>query len=201
MNSSDNILWEGLIKGDRSMFLELYRKYYHSLLFIGLKEVKNPDLVKDAIQQQFLYLWEKRSTLQIANNVKAYLISSFLRKLSADWKRTVNVGKLNVVWSNLYDEPSPTPEEQLICKNDQTYINKLMLFHIESLPIRQKELIKLRFYDGFTYEEIVQKTGLSHRTVYNKIHEAIKKLKSELTKEKVPYRAAFSLFLNLCSFP
>ena len=197
MNVNDEILWEGLIKGDREMFLSLYRNYYHSLLFIGLKEFKDPDLVKDAIQQQFLYFWEKRSTLQPAKNVKAYIVTSFLRKLTSDWKRSGNIGKFNVVWSSLSEEPNPTPEEQLISKDEKNQLAQLIANHIDSLPFRQKELIILRFYNGFSYEEIVQKTGLTHRTVYNKIHEAIKRLKIGIEKEKSEFRIAFSLLFFL----
>ena len=77
---SDETMWKGLMEGDKEMFLALYREYYHCLLFIGLKQLKDAGLVKDAIQQQFLYLWEKRAGLQMAHNVRSYLISSFLKR-------------------------------------------------------------------------------------------------------------------------
>lgn len=181
------------MEGDREMFLALYRKYYHSLLFIGLKEIKDAHLVKDAIQQQFLYLWEKRETIQMAKNVRAYLIVSFLRKLSADWKKSERAGNLKVAWNNLSEEPLTTPEEKLIIKDEQEQLGRLLMSHINALPARQKELILLRFYEGLTYEEIVQKTNLTHRTVYNKIHEALKKLKLELKQDKVKVASGFIL--------
>jgi RNA polymerase sigma factor (sigma-70 family) len=201
---NDEILWKGLMQGDKEMFLALYRKYYHSLLFIGLKEIKDPCLVKDAIQQQFLYLWEKRETIQEAKNVRAYLITSFLRKLTSDWKKLEKAGNLQVAWSNHSGEPLPTPEESLIAKDGQKQLYKLLMYHINALPARQKELIILKFYEGFSYEEIVQKTGLTHRSVYNKIHEALKKLKLELEKEHTSYSTALSVMLSAfmasCSF-
>jgi RNA polymerase sigma factor (sigma-70 family) len=194
---NDETLWKGLIKGDKEMFLALYRKYYHSLLFIGLKEIKDASLVKDAIQQQFLYLWEKRETIQEAKNVKSYLITSFLRKLTSDWKKLERTGNLQIAWSNNSEEPLPTPEESLIIKDGQKQVYKLLMYHINALPARQKELIVLKFYEGLTYEEIVQKTGLAHRSVYNKIHEALKKLKLELEKEHTSYGKALSVLLSL----
>lgn len=194
---NDETLWKGLIKGDKEMFLALYRKYYHSLLFIGLKEIKDASLVKDAIQQQFLYLWEKRETIQEAKNVKSYLITSFLRKLTSDWKKLERTGNLQVAWSNHSEEPLPTPEESLIVKDGQKQLYKLLMYHISALPARQKELIMLKFYEGLTYEEIVQKTGLAHRSVYNKIHEALKKLKLQLEKEHTSYGKALSVMLSL----
>ncbi len=196
-HENDEILWKGLMEGDQDMFLALYRKYYHSLLFIGLKEIKDAHLVKDAIQQQFLYLWEKRESIQPAKNVKAYLVSSFLRKLTADWKRSEKTDNLQVAWNNAAEMPLPTPEESLIWKDEQQQLYRLLMDHINALPARQRELIILRFYEGLSYEEIVQRTHLTHRTVYNKIHEALKKLKLELEpeKEKEGFSFGFGMFL------
>ena len=134
---TDEILWRGMLAGDQDMFLALYRKYYHSLLFIGLKKIKDQNLVKDAIQQQFLYLWEKRQTIQEAHNVRAYLINSFLRKLAADWIKTENSGKLELAWSNISQEPLPTPEETLIANQEKSQLQEILLQYINTLPDRK----------------------------------------------------------------
>ena len=194
---NDNNLWQGLKQGDKEMFLALYKKYYHTLLFIGVKEMKDAHLVKDIIQQLFLYLWEKRETIQDARDVKSYLITSFLRKLTADWKKNKESGLLKVVWSSYPEDPQPNPEEKLIRKDEQSHLFKLLMDRINELPNRQKELITLKFYEGLTYEEIVQRTGLSHRTVYNKIHEGLKKLKLDIVKSRYPQSAALISLLNV----
>ncbi len=196
MNNDDN-LWLGLRQGDKEMFLALYKKYYHTLLFIGLKEMKDAQLVKDAIQQLFLYLWEKRETIQEADNVKSYLVTSFLRKLTADWKKSKQSGALQVVWSSNPEDPQPDPLEKLIRKDEQSHLFKLLMEHINELPNRQKELIVLKFYEGLTYEEIVQRTGLSHRTVYNKIHEGLKKLKLDIATSQYPRSAALLSLITI----
>ena len=199
MNNDDN-LWLGLRQGDKELFLALYKKYYHTLLFIGLKEMKDAQLVKDTIQQLFLYLWEKRETIQEASNVKCYLVTSFLRKLTTDWKKSKQAGVLQVVWNSYPEDPQPNPEEKLIRKDEQSHLFKLLMDRINELPNRQKELILLRFYEGLTYEEIVQRTGLSHRTVYNKIHEGLKKLKLDIARSQYPRSAALlSLLTALAS--
>jgi RNA polymerase sigma factor (sigma-70 family) len=198
--NNDETLWEGLQQGDKEKFLSLYKKYYHTLLFIGLKEMKDAQLVKDAIQQLFLYLWEKRATIQEAKNVKSYLITSFLRKLSADWKKAKKTRELEVVWNNYPEDPQPNPEDTLIKKDQQSHLFKLLMSRINELPNRQKELIVLKFYEGLSYEEIVQKTGLSHRTVYNKIHEGLKKLKLDMAASQYPRSVALlSLLTTLAS--
>ena len=193
--NNDESLWKGLKQGDKELFLALYKKYYHCLLFIGLKEIKDAQLVKDAIQQLFLYLWEKRETIDEAKNVKSYLITSFLRKLTSDWKKSEKSGSLQVAWSNYSEDPQPNPEEKLIRKDEQNHLFKLLMNHINELPNRQKELIVLKFYEGLSYEEIVQRTNLSHRTVYNKIHEALKKLKLDMVTSQHGHSAALMLLV------
>jgi len=197
---NDQILWNGLQKGDKEMLLALYKKYYHSLLFIGLKEIKDAQVVKDTIQQLFLNLWEKRTSIEEARNIRTYIITSFLRKLNYDWKRSGKTGSLQVIWNNFSKDPQPNPEEGLIRKDEQYHSFKLLMQHINELPNRQRELIVLKFYEGLSYDEIVQRTGLSHRTVYNKIHEGLKKLKLDLaTTQDARKRALSSLITFLTS--
>lgn len=194
---NDNNLWHGLKQGDKEMFLALYKKYYHTLLFIGVKEIKDAHLVKDIIQQLFLYLWEKRESIQDARDVRSYLITSFLRKLTADWKKNKQSGILEVVWNNNSEDTQPNPEEKLIRKDEQSHLFKLLMERINELPNRQKELVILKFYEGLTYQEIVERTGLSHRTVYNKIHEGLKKLKLDIVKTQHPRTAALISLLHI----
>lgn len=195
--NTDDALWEGLLKGDKDLFLALYNKYYHTLLFIGLREIKDAQLVKDTIQQLFLYLWDKKGNLQRANNVKSYLITSFLRKLSDDWKKTGRITNLQVVGSDYSNDSQPSPEETLIKKDEQHYLFNVLTNLINELPTRQRELIFMKFYEGLSYDEIVEQTGLSHRTVYNKIHEALKKLKLEISQSGHTGRASLIWLLGL----
>lgn len=195
--NSDEALWDGLLKGDKELFLALYNKYYHTLLFIGLKEIKDAQLVKDTIQQLFLYLWEKRGNIQRANNVKSYLVTSFLRKLSDDWKKAGRTSNLQAVGNDYSNDSQLTPEECLIKKDEQHYLFQMLSNFINELPARQKELIVLKFYEGFSYDEIVEQTGLSHRTVYNKIHEALKKLRLEISQSRHSHRASLIWLLGL----
>jgi RNA polymerase sigma-70 factor (ECF subfamily) len=194
---TDNLCWERLLKGDKEALYELYTKYYHTLLFIGLKNIHDSDLVKDVIQQQFLYLWEKRSTLMEAKNVRSYIIISFLRRLTSDWVKARKTVNLEVVYSKKEEEGFETSyEETLIIKDEHEAVSKNLMAVINELPARQRELIMLKFYEGLSYDDITQRTGLTHRTVYNKIHEALYKIKQRLVHPAI-ISGIQSLFL-LC---
>jgi RNA polymerase sigma factor (sigma-70 family) len=193
--NTDEKLWMGLKQGDKEMFLILYKRYYHTLLFIGLKQIKDAALVKDTIQQIFLYIWEKRETIGEAQNIKSYLVSSFLRKLSVDQKKYKSTSP--ALWNINSEDPQPNPEDKLIKKDQDLHSFNFLTHLINNLPLRQKELIVLKFYEGLSYHEIVERTGLSHRTVYNKIHEGLKKLKQKITAGQKTRNAKIILLITI----
>lgn len=197
----DNRYWSRLLEGDREALFELYSRYYHTLLFIGLKHIPDADLVKDVIQQQFLYFWEKRAGLLPAKNVKSYIIISFLRRLTSDWVKSRKTVSLEVAWSRKEEEEFSelSCEELLILKDGHDSICRNLAQVINSLPARQRELIQLRFYDGLGYDAIVEKTGLAHRTIYNKIHEALARIREGLT-QSTPSAGIKSIIYLLAAF-
>lgn len=190
---NDAIFWKGIMLGNKEMFLALYRKYYYILFFIGLKEVKESQIVKDIIQEQFLYLWEKRETIQEAKNVKSYLITSFLRRLNIATQKSRKIFSLSVERIDYSVELQASPEEDMIQRDDQNYFSGILMTSISALPTRQKELIILKYYEGLTYEQISERTGLTRRTVYNKIYEALNKMKLDLDTTSNIYRTALTV--------
>ena len=176
---TDTENWQGLLQGNKEALYRLYKDYYHILLFTGLRHVHDANLVKDVIQQQFLYFWEKRHSMIEARNVRSYIIISFLRLLTNDWIKARKTIHLEVAWSEKEEEIIEIScEERLIIKDYNESLRKNMLNIVNSLPARQRELITMKFYEGLQYDAIVEKTGLTHRTVYNKIHEALNKIRT-----------------------
>ncbi len=183
---TDNENWQKLLHGDKDALYELYSTYYHTLFFTGLRHVHDANLVKDVIQQQFLYFWEKRNSLLPARNVKSYIIVSFLRRLTNDWVKARKTIHLEVAWSKKEETLFESSYEEVLIRKDYIdSVHKSLLNIINTLPARQRELIVMKFYEGLEYDSIVEKTGLAHRTVYNKIHEALNKIRQSLLESPV----------------
>ena len=171
----DDDQWKQMKHGDKDIFFSLYKKYYHTLLFIGLKEVRNASIVKDNIQQLFLSIWEKRRSIESARNIKSYLIFTFLEKFNIDG------GKFGLKANGLQTGDLKTsPEELITSKGQKTSLGKLLTDRLDALPGRQMELMVMRFYEGLSYEEIIEKTGLTYGIVYDRIYEGLKKLKLDM---------------------
>ncbi len=173
-------LWNAFAAGDEESFRQLYRRCYPELMAYGRKRTWDPEKIKDAINQTFAYFWEKRESLSRVTSVRAYIYTSFSRKLSGS-----NDGKegLLVPMELLPDEADDaqaSPEHLLISRKEESNLQQRIALAISKLSARKRELIRLRYYEGLSHEEICKQTGLSSRTVYNKLHESVQFLRAEL---------------------
>lgn len=178
MNLDESILWIALKNGDSNALFKIYELLHPDLLKNGRLITCDEEQVKDTINQFFLYLWDKRNSLGSPNNLKSYLIVSFRRKLIYEIKISRKTISLNDYEYEPVAEPSA---EDILIENSTTVELRLKIQKaIDKLPKRQRELLILKYYENLNYDEISIKTSLRIRTVYNKLHQAIKTLRKEL---------------------
>lgn len=167
--------WSSLLAGEESGLFELYQLYYRYLFDYGLHITKDTDTVKDCIQNFFLYIWERRAQLSQANNVRHYIVSSFKRNLLEVLQKEKSKFSFEAEIINDYNEDSI--ENHLIKNQEKQYQALRLSKAIESLPEKQRELIYLKYYQGYSYEEMAKMTNITVRTAYNQVHRAIQSLR------------------------
>lgn len=173
-------LWIKAQDGNQWAFDELFRKIFPPLYEYGYKFISDEDLVKDAIQDIFIYLWLHKKSLKKIKSIKAYLYISLrnrMLKLQKKHSTWLHYDKLNFKqsFSELFDI-----ENFFIQSEIQDSDKKKIQNAIEQLSKRQKEAIYLKFYKEMTNEEISQIMNINVQSVYNLISEAIKILKQIL---------------------
>ena len=177
---SDVSLWKSFKYGDKGSFSSLYKRYNQILLHYGLKISGDKELVMDSIQDLFVELWKNKLNLAVPESVKAYLFSSLNRKLikyigkqTADKRRNGNYPTLEIVYSR---------EDELI-DNQISRENKVLIKGaINGLTMRQRQVIFLKFYADFTYQEISEILVISKESLYNVVSKAVEKLRIKLEK-------------------
>jgi len=178
MSINESNLWLSYKNGDVGALFTIHELLYPDLFECGRSITFDQDLIKDTINQFFLYLWDKRESLNEPNNLKSYIIVSFRRRLLAEIKESKKTDSL--VDGALVLLVSPSPEDFLIADQSDLEMRLKVRKALDKLPKRQRELIILKYYEELSYEEIGLKTSLSIRTIYNKLYEAIKFLKKEV---------------------
>ena len=159
-------------------FEELFISSYRIFFAIGYQLTRDKAFTKDVIQSFFVELWGKSIWEKEIKHPLAYLRKAFYRKvlneIALDQKRAEELAKLNPL-------PAEASYESWIIEQEEQFaLQENLQKAITQLPEKQQEMLKLRFQQGMEYDEIASSTGKSRQTIYNQIHEAVKKLRSML---------------------
>ncbi|NLR89603.1 MULTISPECIES: RNA polymerase sigma factor [Flammeovirga] len=171
--------WKSLKEEDDAQALKYFYDQYIKLLYkYGYHFCQDAALVEDCVQDLFLRLWEKRSTLGETNNVKLYLMVSLKRSIYEKVKKGSKTSTSEEV-EDTFDITFTMEESMISSETDQINKEKL-LKTLETLSGRQKEVIYLRFYNGFSPEEVSEVMNISNQSVRNLQASALKKMRSNM---------------------
>lgn|SRR5690606_8906703 len=174
------MLWERIRAGDEDAFFDLYAALYNELVNFGIRTCGDTDLSTEATDQIFVTLWEKRTSLDRVDNVQSYLITFLKRRILRliEKQQKINKALQNV---KAEDEWFEMPyEDFIICVQTNEIIQLRLKEALEKLSFRQKQLVHLKFFEGMTYEKIAEQTGMTVKTAYNTLYDALKVLREEL---------------------
>lgn len=186
---------------DLHRLFDYYSSEYEYLITTGFYHGLELDVVKDIINQLFLDFAEKRINLDAVGNPRAYIITSFKRRLT-DQHRACRLK--NKKERFVYHDTSEQAVDRLIEQNE---LSAEMIAKLRDaygrLPERCKKVIFLKYYEGLDNKEISARTGLSVRSIYNNLSEGIKLLRREIKghagAERIPAFRTLLLILLLSS--
>jgi RNA polymerase sigma factor (sigma-70 family) len=80
------------------------------------------------------------------------------------------------------DEKTLSPDDILIAKEDKEELSKLIdsLLELDCLTARQKEYIRLYYFESYTFEKIGQKYGITREAVRQGLNKAINMIKETI---------------------
>lgn len=163
---------QGLYK----IYHDLYDNFYH----YGVSVVLDKAIVKEAINDIFVDIWRKRHQLEMPDNINAYLFICFKRKLYKILSKHHKGAALQE--NQLFREPEEQPYESVLIRQEtDIQVKEKLEKMLELLTSRQKEFIRLRFYEDLSIEEIAAKTAATPRTIYNTIHNALVRIREAYT--------------------
>lgn len=172
--------WELLKKGDENALLALYNQHYLGLINFGIKITGDRDFVNDCITQLLIELWDKRDQLPIVKNTRCYLLTSLKHKIFFEIKnRQTRNSKLDAL-QTFQDREELPYEDLLIELQTNAALKKKLYKAFAKLTSRQKQLLKMKFFEDVDYDEIASHCNITRRTAYNIIHDSLKVLRTEL---------------------
>lgn len=195
--------WNRFRAGDQTAMLALYNEHYLGLVNYGIRVMASREFTIECITQLFLKLWDGRHRLPPVDNVRSYLLTSLRNELLAELRRENARLSRNVLIAGVADRSVHAYDEMLVLAHDDAELKKKLEAAFRKLTDREKELMRMKFYDDLDYDQIAEKCAITKRTAYNIIYAAVKSLKAEfrsgvkLKKVSGPVRLPVTLLLYM----
>ena len=135
-----------------------------------MKSLRDRDQAKDIVQATFEKLWERHLDIS-AEKAKSWLFTTAYHKMIDDIRH--NSRKIGLEKADL---------QNLSYQDEYTGIKDMLDKGLNLLPENQKNVLLLRDYEGYAYDEISEITGLNESQVKVYIYRARIFLKEYITK-------------------
>lgn len=188
---SDSVLIALYQKGDEKSLSTLINRHQRELFSFIYYKLMDEDLANDIFQDTFIkiivtlkegryneegkfILWAKR----IAHNliIDHFRLKSKNQKIS---ETTYENEEFSIF--DLLREPSENIEDQLITAQIYGDLAKMLVL----LPENQREVIKLRFFDGLSFKEIAEHTDTSINTTLGRVRYALINLRKIMDDHQI----------------
>jgi RNA polymerase sigma-70 factor (ECF subfamily) len=128
-------------------------EYADSLYRFILKSIQNTEESKDIVQEAYARLWTRKDEVSAAR-VKSYLFSTAYHVMID----MIRKEKRRIEYSqNMHQDP--------INNDGYSDVSEILHKAIQKLPEVQRSVILLRDYEGYSYDEIAEITGLNESQV------------------------------------
>jgi len=169
-----------IIENQHMDFERFFYSHYKVLFRVGYYLTADKEWTKDLLQSFFLDLWESRFQSKNIQYLEAYLKKAFHRKVvNAIQSQSTKLEKQKSVPINTI---TPSFETLLVNFQEHQELHNQLSEAVQQLPPQQNAALTMRFHQGLDYQEIADTTGKSVQTIYNQIHQALRKLKFFLKK-------------------
>lgn len=149
------------------------------LLRFATHFLKDEELARDVVQDVFLKLWQKRSTLNEVENIEAFAMQ-MTKNRCLDVIRANRVVPIDAAT----DRKLKARTEDVHSKVEWSESAQQIRMLIKQLPDLQQTVIQLRDIEQLSYEEIAEVTELKINAIRVNLSRARKKVRDEFLKLK-----------------
>jgi RNA polymerase sigma-70 factor (ECF subfamily) len=188
MTEEDHLLVSGLKSGDRAIFEQIFKAYYHELCRFSLRYHADPKVSEEIIQDLFFKLWVRREELMITTSLRNYLY-----KAAAN--HSLNHLRHQELQRRHFDYVGFEVDEMTggVQQDSDGELSLLVQKALAQLPEKRRQIFEMSRFEGMKYHEIAEKLGINIKTVETQMTRALDFLRHYL-KEFIPIIA---LIINL----
>lgn len=187
----DEVL-DALKSGDRSVFNLVYNHYWDKLYLAAYSRLKNRIASEEVVQEVFLQLWIKRTTLDI-RNLSAYLAAMTRYEVYKYLARESRIKERQNIWASAIKSELEVPTK---------IENKLLLEFIRELSNDLPEKCRLVFVqnklEDRALKDVADSMDITQKTAEAHLTKALRFIRGKMHRY-ISMLLFFILFFFLCS--
>jgi RNA polymerase sigma-70 factor (ECF subfamily) len=165
-----------LRRGSAEALDELLRGFWLPLASYAEHLVEGrTDLAEDLVQEAFVRLWERRASWR-EGSAPAPILYTLVRNLALNDRRNRSTRSHLLRLRPFGARRGVTPERELEGRELGEAIERA----VEALPARRREVFRLAWVHGLSYQEVAGVLSITPRTVANQMSSALKELRTVL---------------------
>ena len=173
----DTRIWNNFRSGDEAAFIFIYEKNFDKLVNYCYQYTRNEALIKDCVQDLFIYIRTKRNSLSATNNISAYLLRSCKNRLIAYLKKELKVKTLSDLNKQIFI-PTFSDEDKIIHLQSREINERRLKQAIAKLSPKEREVIYCFYFMNMDYQSISEFLGYDHvKSTRSLLYKALRKLK------------------------
>lgn len=178
---TDETILQRVAAGDDSAFAALYDRFSGRLYALALRILEDEQDARDALQEGFLYLWEKALNFDPSKS-KAYTWSVMIFRHKAidrlrSRRRRLKLSEMAANELIEIDRINPETGDQAAAKAEDAEAVRRAL---KSLPDEQRKSIEWAFFRGFTHHQLSEFFGQPLGTIKTNIRRGLLRLRDTL---------------------
>ncbi len=177
---SDEVVMQHLALGHDDALAILYDRYARLVMSIALKIVRDESEAQDVKQEVFMNLYRTVAQFDGSKGTTKMWILRFTYQRSINRRRYLEIRNAygpDVDLASAEIKLIPTSARMLPAESRQ-----LVRQLLEELGDRQRRTLEMAYFEGFTMEEIAQKTGDSVGNVRHQYYRGLAKLRVRLAE-------------------
>ena len=181
---SDEVLVSCVRSGNREALTWLFRRYALPIRSIGKRILRDAGEAEDLVQEVFLYVYRKCALYDVSKGpARSWLIQvaytqAFLRRRKLKSHGFYHLATAERPMENQARENLGAPYdytvEGLFGRNEWKAV-------LDDLTVDQREVLRLHFFEGYTFAEIAEKLGTSYGNVRSRHYRGLEKLRKHLS--------------------
>jgi RNA polymerase sigma-70 factor (ECF subfamily) len=178
-DARDRELLEGVRAQSRAAFQELYVKYYHLLLRFIYRITGQLESAQEGVNDVMLVVWRSAASFEGKSRVSTWILGIAYRK-------ALKLRQGTQRWLERFkgaDEESDelsAPVDEHTGRTELRDLRDLLDHGMRSLPPKQRAVVELTYFYGYSYEEIATIVDCPVNTVKTRMFHARARLKGVL---------------------